>query len=738
MSTAPEQIRLALDHHRSGDLRAAEQVCRQVLESDPRNIDALHLLGVFALQAGRYDLAIDYIRRAVELRPDFAEAHGNLGMAWKALRRLPEAVACYRRAVQLKPDWAAAHNHLGVALEEAGDDAAAAASWREALRCQPSLADAHNNLGVVLARRGEMDAAVESFRQAVAHQPLHVSAYLNLGLGLQNQGKLDEAAAQYEQALRVQNDCAAAYHSLGLVRTEQLRPQDAMACYRAAIRCKPDFAEAHYNLGKLLRESGDLEGGIASYQRAVELKPDDIGTAGALAFALQHACQWDHLPALTQRIIASVDNLTGRTPSQPAAPFTCLTLSIATTPEQQLRCTRHWVTKQPAPLVRFQHEGPTTRAPARDGRITIGYASTDFREHPVAYLIVGLFENHNRQRFRTIGYSYGPDDGGPTRRRIAAAFDEFVDLQGSSPAEAARRMHADKVDILVDLGGYTRDARHQVMAMKPAPIQVNYWGYPSTMAAPFMDYIFVDQFIVPPEQQPFFTEKLVHLPGCYMPCDSRRPVSPETPRRSDCGLPDTGFVFCCFNSPYKITPAMFAVWMDLMRAVPGSVLWLLEGNPLVPVNLRRKAAEASVDPRRLIFAPWTSAPQHLARYRLVDLVLDCYPYSAHTTGSDALWMGCPLVTVVGQTFASRVAGSLLQAIGLPELAAGSFDEYAATALRLARDPAALAAVRQRLAANRETSGLFDSGRLARNIERAYATMWQTYAAGEAPRSFAVG
>lgn len=736
MSPSPDGLGLALEYYNSGNLQAAQQVCEQVLAADPRNADALHFLGVFALQAGRCEMAVDYIRQALGLRPNFPEAYSNLGTALKSLGRLREAVVSYRQAVQLKPDWAMAHNNLGVALEELGDDLAAEASWREAVRLQPSLADAHNNLGVILARRGAMDAAVESFRQAVAHQPSQVSGYLNLGLGLQNQGKLDEAAAQYEQALRVQGDCAAAYYSLGLLRSEQMRPQEALDCYRAAIRYKPDLADAHFSLGKLLRETGDLQGGIASYQRALELNPKDISTAGALVFALQHTCEWKNLQALTQRIIASVDNPAQDASSRPAAPFTCLTLSIATTPEQQLRCARQWIAKQPAPLIRFQHDRSTRRA-AADGRITIGYASIDFREHPVAYLVVGLFENHDRRRFRTVGYSYGPDDGGPTRRRIAAAFDEFVDLQGSSSTDAARRMHADKVDILVDLGGYTRDARTQVMAMQPAPIQVSYWGYPATMAAPYMDYILVDPFIVPPDQQPFFSERLVHLPGCYMPCDSHRPISPETPRRRDCGLPEAGFVFGCFNSPYKITPAIFAVWMNLLHAVPDSALWLLEGNPLVPINLRRRAAEAGIDPRRLVFAPWTSAPEHLARYRLVDLALDCYPYSAHTTGSDALWVGCPLVTVVGETFASRVAGSLLQAIGLQDLVAGSFAEYAATALRLARDPASLAEVRQRLAANCTTCGLFDSERLARNVERAYEMMWQIYGAGEPPRSFAV-
>ena len=290
------------------------------------------------------------------------------------------------------------------------------------------------------------------------------------------------------------------------------------------------------------------------------------------------------------------------------------------------------------------------------------------------------------------------------------------------------RIAADGVDILVDLKGYTQDARTQILAFRPAPIQVNYLGYPGTMGAPFMDYILVDDFVVPPDQQPFFTEKLVHLPGCYQVNDSQREISPQTPSRAECGLPEKGFVFCCFNNSYKITPEMFDVWMGLLKAVPGSVLWLLEGNRFVPANLCREAEARGVAAERLVFAPRKPLPEHLARHRLADLFLDTFPVNAHTTASDALWAGCPVLTLAGETFVSRVAGSLLRTVGLPELVTTSLEDYQAMALRLARDPELLAHVRARLEANRKNCPLFDGGQFARNLEKAYATMWDTYAA----------
>jgi predicted O-linked N-acetylglucosamine transferase (SPINDLY family) len=352
-------------------------------------------------------------------------------------------------------------------------------------------------------------------------------------------------------------------------------------------------------------------------------------------------------------------------------------------------------------------------------------------------LIAELFEKHDRERFQVFGYSYGPDDRSPTRSRLVKAFDRFLDVRDVSLAGAAERIAADDVDILVDLKGYTGYARPQILALRPAPIQVNYLGYPGTMGASFLDYILVDDFIVPADQQPFYTEKLVHLPGCYQVNDSRREISPRRPSREECQLPADGFVFCSFNNSYKITPQMFDVWMRLLKAAAGSVLWLLEGNRFVAANLCREAEARGVAAERLVIAPRLQLPEHLARHALANLFLDTFPVNAHTTASDALWAGLPVLTLAGQTFASRVAGSLLRTIGLPELITTCLEDYEETALRLASDRDQLAGLRARLEVNRTTSGLFDGGQFARNIEKAYATMWKIHSSGEEPRAFAV-
>jgi len=372
-----------------------------------------------------------------------------------------------------------------------------------------------------------------------------------------------------------------------------------------------------------------------------------------------------------------------------------------------------------------------------ESRIRIGYLSADFCEHPVAYATAELFEKHDREPFEILGYSCGPDDGGAMRQRLVKAFDRFADVSNLAFMDAARRIAADGVDILVDLTGYTQHAPTEILAYHPAPVQVNYLGYPGTMGADYMDYIFVDDFVVPTDQQSYFSERLVHLPGCYLPYASQQKISAITPSRAKCVLPEEGFVFCCFNNSYKITPAMYDVWMRLLKAVPGSVLWLRENNRWVAANLRREAESRGVAADRLVFASKWPLPEHLSRYRLADLYLDTFPYNAHSMAGDVLWAGCLLLTMSGHTFASRVAGSLLRTVGLPELVTESLEQYEELALRLAQNHQELSELRSRLAANRDTCSLFDCQRFARHLEQAYLHMWDVHISRQSPRPFRV-
>jgi protein O-GlcNAc transferase len=617
-----------------------------------------------------------------------------LGTVLQAQKKVDDAIACYRRALELSPDCADAHNNLGAALNEQWKVDEALAAHRRALALRPDFPEAHNNLGNAQLNQGKWNEAAESYRRALALRPSYPEAHNNLGNVLKDLGHLDEAVASY----------------------------------RRAIDARSDYAEALNNFGNSLREQGKIDEALACYRRACQLKPDFSAAFGAIVHERAHICDWDGLEEQAQRVIAVVESSADNGDAGLVSPFSFLTLPVPTTAAQQLRCAQQWFDRHLKATYEFGQANPLPRSHNAQAKITVGYLSADFHAHATAWLIAELFEKHDRGRFAIHAYSYGPDDGSPMRRRLVSAFDRFVDLQHASYVEAAQRIAADGVDILVDLKGYTRDARSQILALRPAPIQVSYLGYPGTMGAPFIDYILVDDFVVPADQQPYFTEKLVQLPGCYQVNDSTREIAAHTPSRSECSLPERGFVFCSFNNSYKFTPAVFDVWMRLLKNVPDSVLWLLEGNRFAPANLRREAEARGVPAERLVFAPSLPLPDHLARHRRADLFLDTYPVNAHTTASDALWAGCPILTLVGSTFVSRVAGSLLRTLGLPELITTSLSEYEENALLLAMDPERLAELRARLETNRATSGVFDAARFARGLEAPYERMWELYQA----------
>ncbi len=489
----------------------------------------------------------------------------------------------------------------------------------------------------------------------------------------------------------------------------------AVASYETALRLRPDYAEAYRNLASALRRLGRMEEGAAALAQAVSINPGYGEAAALLVHQLKDLCDWRMVDDLTKRLVQSVEEGSGA-----INPF--VFLNLETTPSQQRQCAEQWARRLAV------HE--TAQVPAERERITIGYLSADFQEHATAHLISELFELHDRRRFRVIGYSYGADDGGEARSRLRDAFDLFVDLEDHAHASAAARIRADGVDILVDLKGYTTGARPEIMALRPAPVQVSYLGYPGTMGTRAIDYVLVDRFVVPANQQEHFTETLVHLPHCYQVNDRRRPIA-RVGNRSDYGLPESGFVFCCFSASHKITPAIFDIWMRLMEGVPESVLWLLETSMAAMANLRREAeARLKRGSKRLIFAPSVTNAEHLARFGVADLFLDTLPYNAHTLTSDALWGGCPVLTSTGETFASRVAGSILHAAGLPELVTSTLAEYEATALRLAGDGAQLQTLRARIQKSRGEAPLFDTPRFTRAIENAFEWMMERARAGK--------
>jgi predicted O-linked N-acetylglucosamine transferase (SPINDLY family) len=593
------------------------------------------------------------------------------------------------KVLQAVPDQPQALHLLGMTAFQQGRPAEAAELLRRAVRSDPHFAMASNDLGNLLALQGMLAEAAASYRQAIAKTPDFAEAHNNLGNLLQMTGSLDEAVSHY----------------------------------RAAAGLRLGYAEAFRNLGSALRRLGRQDEAATAFRTALAIDPGFTPAIPPLAHLLQELCDWTKLDGLTAELVGIVE-------TEQAAVNPFVFLSLDTTPRQQLLCAQRWAA---------EHLGAIRERPPRStgkDRITIGYLSADFQEHATEHLVAELFQLHDRGRFRVIGYSYGRDDGSAARQRLRESFDKFVDLLDCSHVESAARIRADGVDILVDLKGYTADARPDIL--RPAPVQVNYLGYPGTMGSDAVDFVLVDPVVVPADEQPYFTERLVHLPDCYQVNDRRRLIAPPIPARTGYGLPETGFVFCCFSATYKVTAAIFDLWMRLLAAVPGSVLWLTEPHATAKANLRREAeSRLAGGAARLVFAPWLPNPEHLARLGFADLFLDTLPYGAHTLTSDALWGGCPVITCLGRAFPGRVAGSLLRAVGLPELVTQSLADYESLALQLALEPDRLRAIREKLQANRLTTALFDSRRFTRHLESAFESMWRMHVAGESPQSFAV-
>jgi protein O-GlcNAc transferase len=712
--SADRQLHDAIKAHRQGDVAAAKELYQQVLRSDPSNSMAMTNLAVIAISDRNYEVAERHLQKALSIKDDDASTYNNLGVVLRARGRLGEAAAAYDRAIQLKPDFADSYHNLGNTLRDQGRADEAAIAYRRVIQLTPTNAEAHNSLGNALRDQGYLREAIAEYLIAIHLKPNNAEAYNNYGAVLQDQGRLDEAIIAYEHATRLRPDYPEAHSNLGVALRRQGRQEEAITAYQRSIKLKPDYADAWGNLGNVLQDQGRLGDAIAAYQSAIELSPDYPDVFSQLVHQRQHACDWTSFEADQERLLQIV-----RQGKWSIAPF--LLLASPATPADQLLCAQRWAegVKRKVPKAERLRHSPSNRP----SKIKLGYLSADFHQHATAYLAAELFEHHDRSRFIVVGYSYGPDDRSEMRERLTHAFDRFTDIRTWSHAEAAGRIHQDGIDILVDLKGYTTHARTEIMAYRPAPIQVNYLGYPGTMGADFIDYIIADPFIAPESEQRFYGEELVHLPDCYQCNDSKRQIAERTPSRSECGLPEEGFVFCCFNNSYKITPAFFRIWMRLLKAVPGSVLWLLKSNSLVEYNLRQQAAAHDVDSQRLIFAPRRPLPEHLARHRQADLFLDTLPCNAHTTASDALWAGLPVLTCTGVTFAGRVAGSLLHAAGMHEFVTSSAKEYESFAFRLAKDPQQLSASRRKLEEARLTAPLFDIARFTGELEAAYQRMW---------------
>lgn len=674
---------------------------------------------LFALK--RYEEALAACERALALKPDLAEAWHGRGNALNEIGRYDDALAAYGRALAINPQSAAAWHGRGSVLIEIKHHGEALVAFNRALALMPTFAEAWLGRGNVLSELGRYDEALDDFNQALAQRADLAEACVGRGNIFFRLKQYDGAFAAYERARSLAPGLAGAWLGCGNVFTDVKQYENALAAYDRALETKPQLAEAWFGRGNVFFDLKKYDDALVAYDRALALKPGLDFLAGARLSSKQYICDWTDLEADFTRVLDAI-----RDGKLASAPY--IILATPSSPREQLQCVTAYIQHQPIfpPMWRGEIH-------AHD-RVRVAYLSADMGEHAIGYLTVGLFECHDRSRFEFTCLSFGPDQDSDTRRRIKNAFERFVDVREKSDQEIAELMHALEIDIAVDLMGFTRNSRFNVLARRAAPVQVSFIGFAGTMGAPWIDYIIADRTTIPSQDLGFYSEQVVWLPDSYYVNDSRRTIAETIPSRTECALPDGAFVFCCFNNTFKITPQSFDIWMRLLKSVEGSVLWLIEGNETASANLRREAEKRGVAPERLVFAGRTKPDVHLARHKHADLFLDTLPYNAHTTACDALWAGVPVVTCQGKSFAGRVAASVLKAVGLDELITTSLEDYEARALTLARDRASLAAIKSKLARNRDAYPLFDTERFARNIEKAYMEMWERYQKGEGRRA----
>ena len=709
-----------------GQLEEALASYGRALELRPGFVQACLNRGGLLEKMGRLDAALADYEEALRVNAEFAEAHYNYGNALRRLGRNEDALASYQRAVELRPGYVAAWNNRGIALHAMGRRTEALASHDRALAFDPSSAEGHTNRGNVLQSLGRLDEALTSHERALAIDPGSAGASYNRGNVLLAMERPEAALASYEMALRLRPDYAAALNNRGSVLHLLGRLTDALDSFDRAVQVDPGLAAAWNNRGNLLQELKRPDEALDCYERALAIDPRREFCFGASLHTKMKLCEWDGMDANLAQLFARIE-----AGEKVAMPFPVLALTGSLSLQRD--AARTWIeSKCPAELAL-----PVTVVSERRGKIRVGYYSADFHDHATSYLIAELFELHDRSRFEIFAFSFGPDRDDSMRKRIRASSDRFYDVRRSSDTEIALQSRDLGIDIAIDLKGHTQDSRFGIFARRAAPIQVSYLGYPGTSGAQYIDYLIADRTVISTECRHLYTERIAYLPHSYQVNDRKRVIAERHFARHELGLPQSGFVFCCFNNSYKITPGAFEGWMRILRQVEGSVLWLLEDNATATRNLRREALNRKVDDGRLVFSQRMPLADHLARHRAADLFLDTLPYNAHTTASDALWAGLPVLTCLGTAFAGRVAASLLNAIGLSDLVTTTTEQYETLAVALARDRMRLERVRRNLLENRLVMPLFDTAMFTRHIEDAYVQMSERLRTGRLPADIEV-
>lgn len=711
---------------RSGRRAEAADLCRRLLPREPNRPELLRFFGMLQLQAGQWHEAEHAFARALLIAPDDNQSTSGRIVALQQMRRYPEALEVVDSLLMRRPNDALAWNNRGNLLLETGRTDEALESYRRALALDRAYPEAWHNRGVAQLTRGDYAAAEADLTRALELNPDYVSALEHrAGLLLSSQ-RFAAAVRDFDRLVTLCPKHAAAWQGRGIALSLLNHHDESLANLSEALRLDPGNALSLYNRAMLLSAERRYEEAAHDLEELVRRDPDFPLALGVLLNVRLHICDWRDFERLREQVVRAIH--AGKRLIHPFAH-----LLISDSPADELACARLQTSQShptsPIPLYRGQTY--------RHDRIRIAYLSADFRQHAIPFLIAGVLEQHDHSRFELCGISFGGTDDSEIRKRLEKACGRFLHVPDQPDRDIAQLVRDMEIDIAINLQGYTGFSRPGIFAQRPAPVQVNYLGFPGTMGADYMDYLIADRLLIPPDERRFYCEQVVYLPDTYQANDSRRRIAREPITRGDAGLPKDTFVFCCFNGNQKILPGIFDIWMRILGRVPNSVLWLLEDHPSTPGNLRNEANRRGIEPQRLIFAKREPPDRHLARLKLAHLVLDTLPYCAHTTASDALWAGTPVLTRPGNTFAGRVAASLLNAIGLPELITHSSEEYEVLACELAGNPRRLQEIKTKLARNREEMPLFDTARMTRNLESAYVRMWERHQRGEQPASFAV-
>jgi len=689
------RLTTAIEAHRRGDLAAAEGIYRQMLGAAPRSFDLLHLLGALRVQKGEVTAGIALLRQAIAVDPRQASAHANLAKALLDVDDAAGALDAANQALRLTEEYPEAWYNRGRALQSLTRFHEAVAAYQRALELRPDYLHALNILGNLLRELRRPDAALECLERAVALDPNFVGALNNLGL----------------------------------VHLDLRRTEKALACFERALELLPAYANALHNRGNALLDLQRYPEAADSFARLADVAPDFMFVHGSLLHARLQSCDWRDHRALSERVTRLVE-----ADARADLPFAFL--SVSASAALQLRCARVYTQSQYPALAASVPSPAALPQDEASARIRVAYVSGDFGAHAVSYLMAGVLELHDRSRFEITAISWGRQPDGPIRRRLEAAFDRFIDVTHEGDDAVVALMRDLEIDIAVDLSGHTRDQRTGIFARRAAPIQVNCLGLPGTMGADFMDYLIADRTLIPESLRPYYAERVVWMPVSYQPSDAGR-VAAVTGPRASFGLPLEGLVLCSFNTTVKLNPPLFDIWMRVLAAAPGSVLWLLATHPAAADNLRREAMQRGVAAERLVFAPRIGYAEHLGRYAHVDLFLDTLPFNAGATAGDALSQGVPVLTCAGESFAARMSASLLTALGLAELVTDDLGRYETIALELVRSPPRLARLRSVLGEARAGHAFFDTDRYRRHLESAFLAMWRRHAQGLAPAAFEV-